>query len=67
MMVYYKDKNITIRSMEQEDSQKIYDEELAQNWHPSKEIYDGNYLDQESNKRIVFIAENTAIYNLLYV
>lgn len=29
-MIYYKDENIIIRSMEEEDSQKIYDEQLAQ-------------------------------------
>ena len=56
-MIYYNDENVIIRSMEQEDSQKIYDEQLAQNWHPSKEIYDGYYMDQETNKRFVFIAE----------
>lgn len=56
-MIYYQDENITIRSMRQEDSQVIYDELLAQNWHPSIEIYDGYYTAQEAHIRYVFIAE----------
>ena len=56
-MIYYKDENVIIRSMEQEDSQIIYNELLDQNYHPSKEIYDGYYIDQETNKRFAFIAE----------
>ena len=68
-MIYYRDEDVMIRSMVQEDSQTIYNELLAQNWHPSKEIYDGYYMDQESGKRYVFIAEyqgNIAGYTTLF-
>jgi GNAT superfamily N-acetyltransferase len=57
-MIYYKDSNITIRSMEPEDVQIIYNELLAQNWHPSIETYEKYYNEQVNNQRFVFIAEH---------
>lgn len=57
MKIYYDDQLIRIRSMAQGDAQIIFDTYLSYGWHPSLETYQNYYLDQEQNKRMVFIAE----------
>ncbi len=55
-MVYYEDKNILIRSMEIDDARIMYETYLSYGWHPSMEVYENYYKEQEENKRKVFIA-----------
>ncbi len=55
-MVYYTDKNLLIRSMEIDDARIIYETYLSYGWHPSLEIYENYYKEQEENKRKVFVA-----------
>lgn len=55
-MIYYKDKEILIRDMIQEDAQIITDEENAQGWHQNIEKYEMRLQDQAEKKAIVLIA-----------
>lgn len=57
MKIYYDDKLIRIRSMDKGDAKIIYDTYLSYGWHPQMETYENYYLEQEHNKRMVFIAE----------
>ena len=56
-MVYFNDKGLLIRSMEKEDARIFNETYLSYGWHPSLEIYENYYKEQEENKRKVFIAE----------
>lgn len=56
-MVYYADDKLLIRSMELGDAKIIYETYLSYGWHPSLEIYENYYKEQEGQKRKVFIAE----------
>ena len=56
-MIYYKNKSLLIRSMEKEDARIFNETYLSYGWHPSLEIYENYYKEQEENKRKVFIAE----------
>ena len=57
MKVFYDDGFIKIRSMLQEDTKTIFDTQLSYGWHPSMETYETYYAEQESQKRLVFVAE----------
>lgn len=56
-MVYFKDKGLLIRSMEKEDAHIFNETYLSYGWHPSLEVYENYFKEQEENKRKVFIAE----------
>ena len=57
MRVYFDDGQIRIRSMLPEDAKVLYDTYLSYDWHPSIEVYEKYYREQEEGKRLVFIAE----------
>ena len=57
MNIFFSDGEITIRSMEKEDAQVLYDTYASYGWHPRMETYTQYYLEQCRNERIVFIAE----------
>jgi ribosomal protein S18 acetylase RimI-like enzyme len=56
-MVYYKDNEILIRDMIQEDAQIITDEENAQGYHQNIEKYEMRLQHQAEKKAIVLTAE----------
>ncbi|MBE5786191.1 MAG: GNAT family N-acetyltransferase [Clostridiales bacterium] len=56
-MIYFDDGLIRIRSMEMADAKIIFDTYLSYNWHPEKKTYENYYQEQESGRRLVFIAE----------
>ena len=56
-MIYYKNKSLLIRSMEKEDAHIFNETYLSYGWHPSLEVYENYFKEQEENKRKVFIAE----------
>jgi len=55
--VFYDDGLIKIRSMLQEDAKIIFDTQSSYGWHPSMDTYETYYSEQESHKRLVFVAE----------
>ena len=55
-MKYYTDNNLLIRSMEIDDARIFYETDLSYGWHPSLEVYENYYKEQEENKRKVFVA-----------
>ena len=56
-MVYYNEKGITIRDLQQSDAQIITDEEIAQGWNASVEKYEMRLKDQAEGKSISLAAE----------
>lgn len=57
-MIYYSDKELTIRSLTQEDATVIAAEEIAQGWiHASPEKYLQHLKDQQDGKAIALAAE----------
>ena len=56
-MIYYKNESLLIRSMEKEDAHIFNETYISYGWHPSLEVYENYYKEQEENKRKVFIAE----------
>ena len=57
MKVFYEDRSLRIRSMEQSDARIFYDTYLSYGWHPALETYETYYREQENGERVVFIAE----------
>ena len=57
MTEYYRDEEITIRSMEQSDAEIFYTTYLSYGWHPQLETYENYYREQTQDQRLVFIAE----------
>lgn len=57
MKLYYENDKIKIRSMKKEDCEIIYNTYLSYGWHPNPETYITYYREQETDKRLVFIAE----------
>ena len=57
-MVYYKDDELVIRSMEETDPQIFFDEFTAQGWHPDMAVYQKRLEDQETGKCVAL----TAVY-----
>lgn len=58
-MKYYQDHSLFIRSMEAADARIFYETYLSYGWHPSLDVYENYYKEQEQNKRQVFVA----VYN----
>lgn len=68
-MIYYKNKEIVIRNMQESDVQVIVNEEHAQGWHVSAEKYETRLKHQEQGKSISLVAEyrgNLAGYINIY-
>ena len=57
-MVYYQDEDLLIRDMEEADTRILYDEFLAQGWHPDMSVYQTRLRDQAEGK----CAALTAVY-----
>ena len=57
MKVYYRDRNLLIRSMQKPDIDAIYREFLNLGWHPNRDIYEEYLEQQETGERFVFVAE----------
>ena len=57
MTEYYRDEEITIRSIEQSDAEIFYTTYLSYGWHPQLETYENYYREQTQGRRLVFIAE----------
>lgn len=55
-MIYYQDKNLLIRSMEIGDDKIFQETYLSYGWDSSIEVYENYYIEQEENKRKVFVA-----------
>lgn len=68
-MIFYKDKSLTIRSMNEKDIDKILDNFTEQDWPKPREVLE-KYLDgQNHNLLYMFIAaynNDTAGYTVLY-
>lgn len=67
-MIYIKNDNVIIRSMEETDAVKLEKCFREQNWNKPLEVLEKYYQEQISNKRYVFIAEligETAGYTTL--
>ena len=56
-MVYYKDDELIVRSLEEADAQIFTDEFTAQGWHPDIAVYQGRLRDQAEGKCIALAAE----------
>lgn len=56
-MDYYSEGSLRIRTMFPDDARVIYDTFLSYGWHPDLETYENYYVDQETGRRKVFIAE----------
>ena len=57
-MIYYSDKQLTIRSLTQEDADVIAAEEVAQGWiHASPKKYLQRLKDQQDGKAVALAAE----------
>lgn len=68
-MIYYKDKEILIRTILQADAQFICDEEIAQGWNQTVDKYLVRLEDNRSGKSISLVAEykgNVAGYINVY-
>ena len=55
-MIYYQDKKLLIRSMEIGDDKIFQETFLSYGWDSSIEVYENYYIEQEENKRKVFVA-----------
>ena len=55
-MIWYEDRELVIRSMEETDAQVFYDEYSAQGWHPDISVYQRRLKDQAEGKCMAFIA-----------
>lgn len=55
-MIYYMDKELTIRNMEEADAKIFVDEYTAQGWHPDMEEYMKRLKDQEDGKCVALTA-----------
>lgn len=56
-MIYLKKDKVTIRSMEKEDAQILFDKYLSYGWHPNLNTYENYLKEQTEETRLVFIAE----------
>ena len=56
-MIYYKDDELVIRSMEETDPQAFFDEFTAQGWHPDIDVYRRRMKDEEEGKCVTLTAE----------
>ena len=56
-LIYYHDKDILIRDMQQSDAQIITEEEIAQGWHADIEKYQMRLRDQAEGRSISLVAE----------
>jgi len=56
-MVYYRDQEVTIRSMVSADAQAIADEEIRQGWNASADKYEMRLRDQEAGRCVSLTAE----------
>ena len=68
-MIYYKDEELVIRSMEEADAQIFFEEFTAQGWHPRVEYYLRTIQEQVEGKCVALTAEyrgNPAGYVYLY-
>ena len=57
MTVFYDDGSVRIRSMIYEDAKVIFDTRSSYGWYSLMDTYETYYSEQESKKRLVFIAE----------
>ena len=68
-MIYYQDKEIVIRNMQQNDAKIITDEEILQGWHANIEKYEMRLRHQSEGKAVALVAEykgNVAGYINIY-
>ena len=68
-MIYYQDKDILIRDMQQSDVQIITDGEIAQGWDATVDKYEMRLLHQAEGKSVSLVAEyqgNVAGYINVY-
>ncbi|MBQ9885263.1 MAG: GNAT family N-acetyltransferase [Lachnospiraceae bacterium] len=68
-MIYYKDDEITIRDLREDDAQVITDEEIAQGWDATAEKYYLRLKDATEGKAVALVAEyfgNVAGYINVY-
>lgn len=56
-LIYYQDKDILIRNLQQSDAQIITEEEIAQGWHADIEKYQMRLRDQAEGRSISLVAE----------
>lgn len=56
-MIYYQEKDILVRSMEQADAQIICDEEIAQGWHQTVEKYEMRLAHAQEGLCVSLVAE----------
>ena len=56
-MVYCKDGDLVIRSMEAADAQAFYGEYLAQGWHPDISVYEMRMKHEAEGKCVTLVAE----------
>lgn len=56
-MIYYNDKNVVIRSIKEEDAQKLSHGFREQNWNKPIEQFKQYFIEQENKERYIFIAE----------
>ena len=56
-MIYYKDDELTIRSMEEKDARLLTEAYAAQGWHPDIATYYGRLKDQAEGKCAALTAE----------
>lgn len=56
-MIYYRDDDLVIRSMEETDGQIFVDEYTAQGWHPDIATYRMRMKDEAEGRCITLIAE----------
>lgn len=57
-MIWYEDKELTIRNMEEADARIFFDEQKAQGWHPELSAFQMRLKDQAEGKCIAL----TAVY-----
>ena len=55
-MIYYQDNKLLIRTMEIGDGKIFHETYLSYGWDSSIEVYKNYYIEQEENKRKVFVA-----------
>lgn len=56
-MIHYNDDKLIIRSMLKSDIEEFVKAFLEQGWHKSQELFINYYNEQESNERLIIIAE----------
>lgn len=56
-MIFYQEKDILVRSMEQADAQIICDEEVAQGWHQMADKYEMRLAHAEKGLCVSLVAE----------